>query len=77
MDKYKRVVQIGFDVAVGENVSSAELESLCEGIRGLIDDWYDSNGKAVPVACVNGIFPIEDMSHAYDEEMMKVINEEF
>lgn len=67
MAKYNRVLQTGFDIAVGEEVTDEELQSLAEGIKNVIDTWYDTNGKAVPVLCVNGIHPYEDMTEIYKQ----------
>lgn len=77
MGNYKRVVQTGFDIAIGDNVSQEELDSLAQGLRAVINEWYDNNGKHVPIACVNGEFSFEDMSHAYGENEMKEINKLF
>jgi len=77
MEKYNRVVQTGFDIAIGEEVTDEELQSLAESIRNVIDTFYDINGKAQNIACVNGIFSFENMSHAYGNEEMKTINESF
>ncbi len=77
MAKYTRVVQTGFDIAIGDDVSDDELQSLAETIKEVINNFYDIAGKSQNIACVNGIHPFEDMSHAYGEDEMKTINEHF
>jgi len=69
---YKRVFQMGFDIAEGD-VPDGESESLFNAITNLIDNFYDINGKRVEfmsVGCDNS----EDMSHAYGEREMAEIN---
>lgn len=68
MDKYKRVVQLMYDVALGDNITDEELESLNAGITNLIDTWYDVNGKASNIACMNdGHVHSEDMTDIYKQ----------
>ena len=74
MANYKRVFQIGFDVAEGENITEQDRQDLCMEIAHLIENFYDIKGKALEFRCVNGEFPIIDMSHAYGEIELKEIN---
>lgn len=72
---YKRVFQMGFDIAEGEDVNPEEVGSLFNAIENLINNFYDINGNRVAfqsVGCENS----EDMSHAYDSIMIAELNEE-
>ena len=74
MAKYKRVFQMGFDIAEGD-VSSWEQESLFNALEEHINNFFGANGSRVEFLSV-GNFNIEDMSHAYGEEELKQINHE-
>ena len=71
--KYKRVFQIGFDVAEGFNVPSDEIESLWLALEDHINNFYNSNGNRIEFRSV-GSYNVADMSHAYKEEDLKELN---
>ena len=68
MTKVERVIQIGFDIGVGENVPQHELESLIDSIRFVIDTWIDIDNKPCPLACLNdGHYHITNMDEVYKQ----------
>ena len=75
MKKFKRVFQIGFDIAEKDGIYETEREMLADQIRETIDNFYDIRGKELNFTCVNGIYSFEDMSHAYGDVEMKAINQ--
>lgn len=75
MRNYTKVLQTGFDIAVTDNVSEEELQSLAEGLRNVIDTWIDVNNKACEVVCVNGAHWYENLTDQYNmEEINKIFN---
>jgi len=77
MAKYKRVFQMGFDIAEREDVSNDELEDLFLYLEDCINNYKFKETKGEPpyfksVGCEN----TEDMSHAYGEKELKQINED-
>lgn len=75
MAKYKRVFQMGFDIAEGQDVPEGEIESLFDALQHHIDNFYDGFGRRIEFKSV-GEFNVEDMSHAYGEIELKQINQE-
>lgn len=72
MSKYKRVFQMGFDIAEGD-VPAGEIESLFNALEEHINNFYDSNGNRLEFQSV-GCFNCEDMSHAYGEVELNTLN---
>ena len=64
MGKRTKVFQMGFDIAVSEDVDHSERESLFDAIDHLIDNFYDINGKRVNFLSI-GNFNETNMDHVY------------
>lgn len=75
MAKYKRVFQMGFDIAEGD-VPSGEIESLFNALEEHINNFYDRNGNRIEFLSI-GQCNVEDMSHAYGEDELKEINSDY
>jgi len=73
MAKYKRVFQMKFDIAEGQDVPQGEIESLFNALVHHIDNFYDGFGRRIEFKSV-GQLNTEDMSHAYGENYLKQID---
>lgn len=71
---FKRVFQMSFDIAEGENIPTGEIESLFNALEEHINNFYDINGNRLKFQSVGG-FNCEDMSHAYGEVELNKLNE--
>jgi len=71
--KFTRVFQMGFDIAEGQDIHREEIESLFNALEGVINNFYDAKGNRVNFKSV-GSFNVEDMSHAYTEEMLNQLD---
>lgn len=74
-NKYKRVFQISFDIAETDVETEQDRNDLCYSIENFINDFVDVRGKKLNFHCVNGVFPIEDMSDSYGENELKQLND--
>lgn len=64
----KKVVQLGFDVEVNENISNTELEMLYDTLVENINNFYDINGKPQGIKSI-GEFSIEDITEQYEKNL--------
>jgi len=69
-----RGFQIGFDIAETDQITEQDRIDLCNEIKHLIDNYTDIKGKHLNFTCVNGVFDIVDMSHAYGKKELNEIN---
>ena len=73
MGNFRRVFQMGFDIAEGHDVPEGEIESLFNALEEHINNFYDKDGNRINFQSV-GCFNCEDMSHAYREQELDQLN---
>lgn len=62
--KTPRVIQMGFDIKVPDDVSEEQIKSLFNHLDNKVDDFVDIEGKRIGFESI-GCFNYEDMTETY------------